>query len=779
MIRPLPTLLLAAAVLCGSPSLAGEPGPGLEIINPDGTVNAVPAPAGPPPGAPYYPPAATAVPGQPYAAPNYQRQPQPTWESAEPFPPGASAPAGTQPPDFAGPSEAEATVLALDGDNRNYRGLAAAKAQRNLRGAADIIWRTLRERRIVYLALERGPGATTGFSPPYALQTFQETVNAGALPGPTAPLAAARRVDAVIDSFELPVIEDYGYGGMMDQILTRLHSDIQTVRRGMDQTSEPAVYHELARAYLRAAIVCDFFILPRGGLAAEVNAVVANAADMFHPDGSSVGGDVGGASGSVFHDLLLVDALAKNDRDFERSVFNTWSALEIPSRYLLSLALPDGNLPRFGPSGARELGPVEVARLREIYESATAPRRRPGLAASASFPGISGAPSYGGIYASRSGLEPGSRYLAVRFGPLGHLAGAPEHHDFGSLVLSAHNIVFMTDPGGFGGRAAEAGAHSALSLNGAFVLPKPCLAETDPVEAAWRTNSAIDYAADAAMFQDGKAWQRQILYVKSLPGEAAGDYWLVLDRVTMNGDPRPQAARIRFRLAPGITAYQDGSGMLAASYFGNGPGLRIYPIDQGSRLSTAEGEMGVEPSFVYDSAGGALSAPSVILDRTLAGDATTATILYPVADSTRRPARIVRDQDIIQGRPGAIVIDHGLDQIDVVAWAPRGQSLVTPTLNLQLSADAALFRLRRGKIVRMAFVGLEYFQAKEPDGGEWSLRVRGEPATLFFEPEAHGGWQALSDAANSMVTLDNVNLGPAIGGRRFAIAPGQTLIVPR
>lgn len=788
MNRRISTVLIAvfaaATFLSGPYARAAEPGPGLEIINPDGTVNAVPAPPGPPPGPAYIPPpsapAAPVATDQPYASPYYSQPPQQqSWGADDPFQAPAPVQANGQAPGVFAPPSVEETIRALNGDNPAYRGLAAAKAQGNLRGAADIVWRTLRERRVVYLALERGPGASGGVASPYAMQSLNDALNAGNFPGqPASLLDAVRRIDAIIDTFEQPVIDDYSYGGMMEQILVRLYADIQTARRGMDGTAEAGVYHELARAYLRASIVCDFFVFPRGELAAEVNAVVANAADMFHDDGSSVGGDVGGASGAVFQDLLLIDQLAKNDRAFERSVFSTWDNLETPSRYLLALALPDGTLPRFGPRGAREIGPLQLARLREIYASSNAPRRL-GLATTASFPEVSGTPSYGGIFASRSGFEPGSRYLAVRFGPLGHLAGAPAHHDFGSMVLAAHNVSFMADPGGFGGRAAEPGAHSTLSLNGAFVVPKTCAAGEKPVDSVWRTNSAIDYAADGAMFQDGKSWQRQVLYVKGLPGEAAGDYWLVLDRVAMNGDPRPQAARVRFRLAPGITAYHDGTGMLATSNFGGGPGLRIYPVDQGSQLTTADGDMGIEPSFAYDNAGAALSAPSVILDRTLAGDATTATLLYPVAESSRRPERIVRDQDIISGRPGAIVIDHGLDQIDVVAWAPRGQSLVTPTLNLQMSADVALFRLRRGKIARMAFVGLEYFQAKEPDGGEWSLRVRGEPATLFFEPERRGGWQVLSDAANAAVTLDNVNLGPAIAGRRFNIRSGETMIVPR
>ncbi|MDR0361094.1 MAG: heparinase II/III-family protein [Planctomycetota bacterium] len=776
MNRLIPSMVVAAAMLCLPTLRAGEPGPGLEIINPDGSVNTVPAPPGPPPSTMYYPPATP--PAAPPTTPYAPVQPEQPWAS-DPFPrhQGMTMP---QTPFPAGPSAAEGAIQALNDSNRAYRGLAAAKAQGNLRGAADIIWQTLRERRIVYLSLERGPGGSRGVASPYAMQQVNEAVNPGVSGGqPQSPLAAVARIDLIVDTFEQAVLDDYSYGALMDQILVRLYTDLATVGQAMDATAEAAVYHELARAYLRASIVCDFFLFPREDLASEVNTVIANTEGMFHPDGSSVGGDVGGASGAVFHDLLLIDELAKHDRTFERSVINTWNSLETPARYILSLALPDGSLPRFGPRGGRELGPIETARLREIYESSPPPRRRAGLAATASFPGHSAAPSYGGIYASRSGTEPGARYLAVRFGPLGHLAGAPAHHDFGSLVIAGHNVTFVADPGGVGGRAADPGAHSTLSLNGQFAVPKPCTAEVGPIDAVWRTNSAIDYATDASVFADGKSWQRQVLYVKGLPGEAAGDYWLVLDRVTMNGDPRPQAARIRFRLAPGITAYHDGTGMLATSNFGNGPGLRIYPIDQGSQLVTADGEFGIEPSFSYDNAGGAISSPSVILDRTLVGDATTATLLYPVADSTRRPARIVRDQDIIRGRPGAIVVDHGLDQIDVVAWAPEGESLVTPTLNLQMSADAALFRLRRGKIVRMAFVGLEYFQAKEPDGGEWSMRVRGDPATLFFEPESRGGWRVLSDAANAVATLDNVNLGPAIGGRRFQIRPGETLIVPR
>jgi hypothetical protein len=154
--------------------------------------------------------------------------------------------------------------------------------------------------------------------------------------------------------------------------------------------------------------------------------------------------------------------------------------------------------------------------------------------------------------------------------------------------------------------------------------------------------------------------------------------------------------------------------------------------------------------------------------------------LYPADDQTHRPLRIERDSDIIRGRTGLLMIDHGMGRVDVVAWAPPGTELVTPTLNLQLSADLAVFRIRRGKIARVDFVNLERFQAKEPDGGLWSMRVDGPAQSLTLEPEIGGGWQVLSDPANrGGASFYEVNLGPTITRRKFSIRPGEMRVIFR
>lgn len=817
--------LLASAALAVGLACAGEPGPGLEIFNADDMPPVTSAPAPAPIAAPtapslapsapepyYYPPVQTT--GAPYVGQPYtldaNGQPEGDYQStftpapsaplvtdpyapsiysgpvvSEPYVPGDqeptySTPAYSGPDDFAAAPVADQVyetpdmvIAALNRGNAAYPGLDAAAVQGNLAQASQVILATLRERRVVNAALARGPGASLGTPMPHEI-IFLNDMLIQANQNPGRPLEAVRRIDSILDSFNQPVLDDFNYNSMMEAIIMRLHADLTAIRLVLADPPEDVVYHEMARAYIRMATVCDFFVFPRTEFAADIDSIVASARTMFYLDGASVGGDVGGVSGTAFQDLLMLDRHYHKDRRFGSNVDKAWRMLDVPARHLLAMALPDQSLPKFGPRGERELNQLDIVKLKEIYPENKTIVERYGLAASASFPKRSRAQSYGGLFVSRSSNEGDARYLAVRFGPYGQLPGAPSHNDFGSLVVSSRSVNFIVDPGGYGGNAALGPSHSILTLDNQDTDPATYNFPGEPVDSEWVTNAAIDYASDSAFFADGKRWSRKIVYVKSLPGEGGADYWVLLDRVDMNGDNLPHQARIRFQMAPGINAYHDGSGILATPDFGLGSALRIFAIDSNSQLSVAEGEMGLIPSYVYDSAGGRYTAPSVVLDRTIAGDTTTTTILYPGENSSYRPQRIERDSDIIQGRTGAVVIDHGQDKIDVVAWAPPGMELVTPTLNLQLNGDVAVFRLRKGKIVRAAFVNLINFQAKEPDGGIWSMRVRGNPASLVLEPDSRGGWQVWSDYGNSgTVHLENVNLGPSIADHRMRVTPGQ------
>jgi hypothetical protein len=282
-----------------------------------------------------------------------------------------------------------------------------------------------------------------------------------------------------------------------------------------------------------------------------------------------------------------------------------------------------------------------------------------------------------------------------------------------------------------------------------------------------------------AGFADGKTWQRSVVFVKPLPGETLTDYWMVLDNVDMKGDPTPQTATVRYQMAPGVAAYQDGPGIVATAGMA-GTGIRLFAVDANAHIQTTAGTWGEAPGQIFDAAGGSTPAPSVAITRQLTGDSTTTTLIYPMDNFQHRPVRIERDSDIIRGRTGAIVIDHGLDRVDVIAWAPPGTELVTPTLNLQLNADLAVFRLRRGKIARIDFVNLERFQAMEPDGGQWSMRVNGPAQTLTIEPEVGGGWQVLADPANQgAADFFDVNFGPLVQRQKFSIRPGEMRVLSR
>ena len=817
-------VLILAAVLGGGYHVAAgeQPGPGLEIIDGATGIDSgsspittiPPAPIGTVPYQPVYTdpvpapvPADSSTWSDPYVSDPFADPYQTTPYTVDPGVPAISAPytdpaatAQTYDDPFAVdqtadgelepvvvvsiyPQDPYATTLnRLNTRNRNFPGLAEAASQGNLRGAADIIWGTLRQRRIVDATLSRGPGASAGVASPYDVQMALEAINyrSGASAPQDTPTQASARVNAVINAFEQPTIDDVNVGAAMEQALMRLYSDIYAIRVGMFNTTDDGLYLELAKTYVRAATSCDFFIFERKQLVTDINSIMKRTYGMFFPDGASAAGDVGGVTGNLFQTMLMIDYFSRDDTWFRRDTRNAWRSLEVPSQYLVNVACPDQSLPRFGPRGSRELTPMEVAALDAMFPKSVFRTNRIGLASSHSYPDRSDQTTYGGVYVTRSGPEASARYMAMRMGPLGDLNAVPPHFDFGSMVVMSRNIKFIVDPAGYGGDAAAAAAHSTLSLSGQHVIPSTYNEPGVPVDAVWRTNASMDYLTDKAGFGDGKTWQRSMVYVKDLPGETRSDYWLLLDHIDMQNDPEPRRVNIRFQLAPGINAYHDGSGIMATASHIDSSALRIFAIDGNSELTVSEGSLGMFASHIFDSSGGSYAAPAVNLLREIVGDTTTATLLYPSEDANHRPVRIERDADIIRGRTGAVVIDHGQERIDVIAWAPPGTELVTPTLNLQLAADLAVFRIRNGKIARINFVNLERFQAKEPDGGIWSMRVNGPAQTLTIEPEAGGGWQILSDPANrGSASLYDVNFGPAVTRSKVNIRPGDMRVVFR
>ncbi len=692
--------------------------------------------------------------------PDYNPMPEEAY-----FPPQSAPP----PPEAYGPPREVLDVLSsLNTRNRAYPGLGMAVVNRDLPGAGGIIWDVLRSRQTIDTALSHGPRwSQAGGISPYELEQLHRVINQ--IPdGPEDPLATAQRVNVILDAFHTPAIGDPSiFGASMPAVLERLHTDINTVRDNLHFQQDDGVFLELTRTWLRAALSCDFFTFTRRDIGQEVAYVMERGGGMFYPDGSSRGGDVAGITGNLFLDLFRLS-------EYSREFTGYWKGLEQPARYLQEVMLPDRSLPRFGPQGTREVTAAEVARLSEMFPLPPSRGNHPGLPGSYSFPSLSDYPNLGGIYVLRDRKGPDSRYLAVRFGAPSSLTSVPTHEDFGSIVLASRGQRYFGDPGGYGGAAASAAAHSVLSLDGKFSDPSSYPLPGEPSNAAWRTNASLDYAADQARLSDGKLWHRGVLYVKSLPGEAQTDYWLVLDRVDMQGDPQPRTARIRYVLASGQSPQPDGPGLLIPG--GMGGGLRVYAVDAGAKLEMADGSsfsggQGFDP---------AITAPSVMVTRQLTGDSTTTTLFYPADNPSQRPARVERDADIIRGKTGAIIIDHGLGRLDVIAWAPPGGELVTPTLNLQLSAELAVFRIRRGKMARIDLVNMQRFLAKEPDGGLWSMRVQGPPQSITIEPAAGGSWQVLSDPTNRPgANFVEANFGPTMTRRRFTVKPGELKLIPR
>lgn len=727
---------------------------------------------------PYYP-------QDPYAQqdPYYQgAAPQAPFPQADPYSAPAPRPPAADPlvaAPYQPPSPAETTIEALNTSNPYFPGLREAVQQGDLNAAGASVWDTVKRRRVVDATMSRGPGGSWGSSNPYEVQRLMDAINQNPQ-GAEDPLRAASRINAILDAFTQPLIEDPTIGMAMPAMLVRLHDDTNRVRHALALYNDEGVFLELSRTYVRAITTCDFFGHSRKSFALDIRDIMDRGVTMFYPDGSSRGGDVAGVTGNLFQILLMMEYYTRDDSWFRRDISSMWKAMEKPARYVLDVACPDWSLPAYGPRGSREMTPTEITALNESFPKPPANVTRIGLGSTKSFPSTSNKDSYGGIYVLRDNSGDNGRYMSVKFGPRGDLLNVPSHNDFGSMVLASRGVKYMIDAGGYGGASASGAAHGGVSLDGRHVTENSYHVPGTLADAIWRTNASMDYLTDQAAFEDGKSWQRSVLYIKNLPGETRSDYWVVLDHVNMQGDPQPKNAVVRFQMAPGLQVYNDGSGVFASSLAGSGAGLRMFAVDAGANIQVTDGGWGDNPGQVFDASGGSLGAPSVSVSRQLTGDSTTTTLLYPADDYSHRPVRIERDADIIRGRTGAVVVDHGMDKIDVIAWASPGTELVTPTLNLQLSADMAVFRIRRGKIARIDFINLERFQAKEPDGGMWSMRVNGPAQSLVVEPAAGGAWQVYADTANrGAANFFDVNFGPTISRRKFSIRPGEFRVITR
>lgn len=688
----------------------------------------------------------TAQPQQPPRT-TVQRQPAPSQYPAQPVP---QRPVPVVP---------QYSVLDnLNISNAFFPGLNDAVRANSIPGASQIIWNTLRQRQM--------QGAY-GFSTISNPQRVHEVLT---MMPPVAqdPLQAAQRINVIIDAFQSSAVTSPSFGAMMPQVLTSLNSDLTIIQYALGSTLDDGEFLELARTYVRTMTTCDFFAFSRRQLATDIRQITNRSVTMFYPDGSSRGGDVAGITSNLFHIMFMLDRYSQDDGWFKRDIGPITRTLDKPGSFVSALACPDGSLPNFGPRGTRELLPVEVKVLEEVYPKIHPRMYRIGLAGSNSFPQSSRDRNYSGIYVMRDIEGRAGRYLAMRFGPVGNLSGVPAHGDFGSLFMMSRGVKYLADPGGYGGLAATPLAHGGVSVNGQYPTAESYTPPGEPSNAVWRTNASIDYVTASSSYPDKKIWQRSALYVKDLPGETKTDYWLILDHIDMRDAPETAKAVIRFPLAPGVTAQREGPGIIMTGPNNTGTAMRVFAADAGVRFGVGSN------GRAFDVTGGSSPTQTVTIERDLSGSLTTATVFYPADDRTHRPRRIERDSDIIRGRTGVIVVDHGMERIDVIAWAPPKTELVTPTLNLQMSADLGVFRLRKGKIARIDFVNLERFQAKEPDGGLWSTRVHGPAQTLTIEKEFGGSWQILSDPDNrSGASLEDVNFGPATLGKRLSIRPGE------
>ena len=396
MIRRTTSFLLWICLALPLAAPGGEqPGPGLEVFDsglgldssgirddvygePQGS-NAAPRLASPDPGTPI-PHSAPVAPYSSPVAPDSSPE-IPAYSQEQPFEEnGTAAEAGPVGPsrsvgDASGEAQAEVNgmpsspseiLASLNARNPRFPGLGAAASRGDLSGAAQIIWRTLRERRVVGAALARGPKASSDIAPAYAYQAALSAINHFPAPGlRESPSLAAERINAIIDSFADSPVEDPALASAMEQALARLHADIRIVRDALQAEKDDGAWLEMSRTYVRAASACDFFVFPARELASFANAVMAEAGSFFYPDGASRAGDAAGISGNLFQIVLGLDAYGRDDARFRNSINPVWRALARPARLLADLAGRPGLEPRFAPPRPGDIrhsfGPVDLA----------------------------------------------------------------------------------------------------------------------------------------------------------------------------------------------------------------------------------------------------------------------------------------------------------------------------------------------------------------------------------------------------------------------------------
>lgn len=333
---------------------------------------------------------------------------------------------------------------------------------------------------------------------------------------------------------------------------------------------------------------------------------------------------------------------------------------------------------------------------------------------------------FAGQLVMRTGWERDDLYLLMDAGPFGY---AHQHEDALSIVVYAHGVYHIVDPGNYAYDSSQwrkyvlsTRAHNTIMVDGLDQRrrgkPREEYVVARPLPNRWASCDAFDYAS--ASYSDGYGGDdlidvthtRVIFFVKP-------EYWIFVDRL-QPADDRPHSYDSLFHIdAAGATV--DASSGAVRSNNDGGPSISIVPAKDESlhvRISCGEQEPVVQgwmPERLNDYS--CRPIPTAIFSTARAGEARLAYVLYPTREGEQCPVASVRLL------PSGVLVSctDGRSDLLLHASAPDGRAEHDGT---ETDAEAALIRRNGDRITAAYRAGGTYLRV--PGAG---VEERAEPVT--------------------------------------------------
>ena len=489
------------------------------------------------------------------------------------------------------------------------------------------------------------------------------------------------------------------------------------------------------------------------------------------------------------HALLLAERNALPDR--ERFVPRVLGLLE----HLLHLEQPDGSTPFIGDDDGGRLAPLAPRAANDFRDTlavggalfsradlcrgrvAAAPEaawllgpegvRR--LLALAPSPSSTVAPSRafpaGGYFVMRDGWTPDANHSVFDCGPQGADNCGHAHADALSLQITALGQPMIVDPGTFTYTASAAardhfrgtGAHSTVIVDDTPAsIPDGLFSWKQVANGslhAWHSTDRFDFVEGShegyLRLSPAARHRRAVLFLKR-------DYWIVSDRVESDG---PHHAMVRWQLAPGISASDNGP----ASAVSSGVGITLHNGKNGraARLRIASFGSGGEyqrlASLVSPGYGQLADSLVLALPISRRHEPSVVTVLAPYGAAAWRPVieehpaerGVVLRVDptpyvtdlLLIGASGARSTLAGAESDAAWAWVRRASAAGGGSEVLEFLIIGGT-RLHIDGVVDVCVdgpaggQGVHAFVAGRRTNGGWNLETQGESAVRIDVPAA-------------------------------------------